>query len=95
MYVPDYLSQQRLANVAVHSGFKYAQLELSASCTPVCFDLLLMRLAEVILSVLLSRLKFEPTDKPIVWNHATVMYPTVGKESRRPELHLRVSLVSG
>ncbi|KAI0761522.1 cytochrome P450 [Trametes elegans] len=46
---------------------------------------------KVILSVLLSNFGFELTEKPICWNHAGVMYPTAGKESRRPEMPMRVS----
>ena len=50
-------------------------------------------LAEVILAVLLPNFKFELSDKPIVWNHASVMYPTVGAESQTPEMPLKISLV--
>ncbi|KAI0697071.1 cytochrome P450 [Cerioporus squamosus] len=47
---------------------------------------------KVVLSVLLANFKFEPTDKDIVWNHAGVAFPSVGK-SRKPEMPLKVSAV--
>ena len=48
---------------------------------------------EVILSVLLSTFKFELSDKPIVWNVASVRYPTVGRESNVPQMPMKVSLL--
>ena len=50
------------------------------------------RSKEVVLSVLLSNFTFSLGDKQIEWNVGAVMYPTVGKESARPELPLRVGL---
>ena len=47
---------------------------------------------EVVLSVLITHFTFESSGKPIEWNIGGVMYPTVGKESNRPELPLRVAL---
>ena len=49
-------------------------------------------LAEVVLSVLLSKFTFEMSDKEILWNVGSVWYPTVGRESNVPELPLKVSL---
>ncbi|KAI0669335.1 cytochrome P450 [Trametes maxima] len=46
---------------------------------------------KVVLSVLLRNFKFELTEKTIFWNHAGVMYPTVGKTSRKPEMPLIVT----
>ncbi|KAI0648581.1 cytochrome P450 [Trametes meyenii] len=46
---------------------------------------------KVVLSVLLRSFMFEPTGQPIYWNHAGVMYPTVGKTSLKPEMPLIVS----
>lgn len=46
------------------------------------------------LAVLLSAFKFERTDKPIVWNYSAVEYPTVGAKSEKPEMPLKMSLVS-
>ncbi|KAH9952184.1 cytochrome P450 monooxygenase [Amylocystis lapponica] len=48
---------------------------------------------KVVLTILLSTFTFELTDKPIVWNVAHVHYPTVGHESNKLELPLRVGLV--
>ena len=45
------------------------------------------------LSVLLANFKFELTDKDIVWNHAGVAFPTVGK-SGKPEMPLKVSAIA-
>ncbi|EPS99479.1 hypothetical protein FOMPIDRAFT_1096252, partial [Fomitopsis schrenkii] len=47
---------------------------------------------KVVLSVLVSNFTFEFSDKPIEWNIGAVMYPTVGKESNKPELPLKVGL---
>ncbi|PIL33317.1 cytochrome P450 [Ganoderma sinense ZZ0214-1] len=57
-------------------GFKYAQLEL-----------------KVVLAVLLANFTFEPSarDKDVVWNNAGVAYPSVGRDSKKPELPLKVS----
>ncbi|KAI0955818.1 hypothetical protein AcV7_006382 [Taiwanofungus camphoratus] len=45
---------------------------------------------KVTLSVLLSSFRFDVSQKPIVWNLATVKYPTVGRESNAAQLPLRV-----
>ena len=45
------------------------------------------------MAVLLANFKFELSTKPIVWNNAAVMYPTVGAESQKQEMPLIVSLV--
>ena len=47
-------------------------------------------LAEVILTMLLTSFSFELTDEAIVWNSAAVMYPTMGEDSTKPEMLLRV-----
>ncbi|KAH9838240.1 cytochrome P450 monooxygenase [Rhodofomes roseus] len=60
------------------------------SCIGFKFSELEMK---VILSVLLSTFKFELTDKPVVWNVASVRYPTVGTESNYAEMPMKVSLV--
>ncbi|KAI0359045.1 cytochrome P450 [Trametes cingulata] len=48
---------------------------------------------KTVLLIMLQHFKFEPTDKPIVWNFAAVQYPTVGRESAVPEMPLKVSLL--
>lgn len=42
--------------------------------------------------MLVSTFTFELTGKPIEWNVGTVTYPTVGKESNKAELPLRVGI---
>ncbi|KAI0731458.1 cytochrome P450 [Fomitopsis betulina] len=46
---------------------------------------------KAMLSVLLDCFSFAPSGKNIVWNIATVRYPTVGVEGAKPELPLVVS----
>ena len=45
---------------------------------------------EIILFTLIPAFSFELTDKPITWNTSTVNYPTMGEESTKPEMLLRV-----
>ncbi|TFY62571.1 hypothetical protein EVJ58_g3785 [Rhodofomes roseus] len=46
---------------------------------------------KAVLSVLIPQFALDVTDKPIMWNVATVTYPTVGWESDKPELPLFVT----
>ncbi|KAI0667375.1 cytochrome P450 [Trametes maxima] len=46
---------------------------------------------KVVLAELLTAFKFEEGNKPIIWNIAEVIHPTVGAESMRPELPMRVT----
>ncbi|KAI1782173.1 cytochrome P450 [Ganoderma leucocontextum] len=48
---------------------------------------------KVVLAVLVANFTFAPSDKEIVWNNAGVAYPSVGKESKTPEMPLRVSAI--
>ena len=43
--------------------------------------------------MLLSTFKFELGEKPIIWNYAGVVFPSVKKEGYEPEMPMRVSLV--
>ena len=43
------------------------------------------------LFALLDAFRFTVSDKEIVWNIATVRYPTVGKDGVKPELLLVVA----
>ncbi|CCM00085.1 uncharacterized protein FIBRA_02112 [Fibroporia radiculosa] len=61
------------------------------SCIGFKFSELEMK---VVLSALLPSFTFELTGKPIVWNVASVRYPTVGKENNDAQLPLKVGLVS-
>ena len=46
--------------------------------------------AEVVLAVLLTSFSFELTERPITWNTSAVIYPTMGLESTKPEMLLKV-----
>ncbi len=45
---------------------------------------------EVVLAVLLTAFRFELTDRPIAWNSSAVSYPTMGEESTKVEMLLKV-----
>ncbi|OSD02190.1 cytochrome P450 [Trametes coccinea BRFM310] len=62
----------------------------SRSCIGFKFSQLEMK---VVLSLLISSFKFEMTDKPIVWKTSAVSFPTMGEESTKPELLLKVTRV--
>ncbi|KAM5535780.1 hypothetical protein V8D89_010594 [Ganoderma adspersum] len=48
---------------------------------------------KVVVVVLIANFTFEPCGKDIVWNHAGVAYPSVGRESKTPEMPLKVSAI--
>ena len=45
--------------------------------------------------MLLTSFTFDLTEKPIVWNVAAVRYPTVGEESTKPEMPLKIGIYKG
>ena len=47
----------------------------------------------MVLAALLSSFSFDLTDKPVAWNASAVLYPTMGEESTKPELLLKVKAV--
>ncbi|PIL26669.1 cytochrome P450 [Ganoderma sinense ZZ0214-1] len=47
---------------------------------------------KVVLCLLLSRFKFELSEKPFVWNFAGISYPSASYASSKPEMFLKVSL---
>ena len=47
---------------------------------------------EIVLAVLLSTFEFELTDKPVFWNQAPVIYPSMS-EKGQPELQLKVKVL--
>lgn len=46
------------------------------------------------LALLLANFSFELSDKPIAWNISGIRFPTVGVNGKKPELPLKVSLLS-
>ncbi|KAI0823800.1 cytochrome P450 [Trametes gibbosa] len=61
------------------------------SCIGFKFSQLEMK---IVLSVLLSSFKFEPTGRPVYWNTSGVSYPTMSEESDKPEMLLKVTPVA-
>ena len=51
-------------------------------------------MTEVVLYMLLASFKFKRCEKAIVWNFAGIAYPAISKESSKPEMYLKVELVS-
>lgn len=65
-------------------------MELS-TLTPSLTELTtLITISEAMLFVLLDAFSFAVSDKEIVWNIATVRYPTIGKDGMKPQLPLIV-----
>ncbi|KAM5533699.1 hypothetical protein V8D89_012666 [Ganoderma adspersum] len=60
----------------------------SRSCIGFKYALLELK---VVLAVLIANFTFELNGKDIVWNNAGVAYPSVGRESKTPEMPLKVS----
>ena len=81
------------------SGFKFSQLEMSAHPSMESLtshtDMIAPAMVEVVLYMLLASFNFERCEVPIVWNFAGTSYPTISKESSKPEMYLKVGLVSG
>lgn len=49
--------------------------------------------AEVVLATLLKSFKFSLTKKEIVWNWATLPYPTMDEDTTEPSMVLKLDLV--
>nr|A0A2R4SBW0.1 RecName: Full=Ganoderic acid synthetase CYP5150L8; AltName: Full=Cytochrome P450 monooxygenase CYP5150L8 [Ganoderma lucidum]AVZ44872.1 ganoderic acid Z synthetase CYP5150L8 [Ganoderma lucidum] len=61
------------------------------SCIGFKFSQLEMK---VLLTILLPAFSFELTEKPIFWNTSAVSYPTMDKDSTRPEMLLKVKALA-
>ncbi|KAM5533689.1 hypothetical protein V8D89_012656 [Ganoderma adspersum] len=90
---PDrFLSPLPRSVEAAHVPGVYANLMCfhggSRSCIGFKYALLELK---VVLAVLIANFTFEPSCKDIVWNNAGVAYPSVGRESKTPEMPLKVS----
>lgn len=82
-------------DVALSSGFKLSQVEMSAF--PVfCLEIATAHRysSEIVLSVLLSAFKFDMSDKPITWNSSIVVYPTTGDVNTHPEMFLKLTKIA-
>ena len=80
-------------------GFKFSQLEMSTSpCVffshPYVRPDLYSVFSEVVLVTLLSKFKFAPSNRDVYWNLAGIQYPTVGQDSLRPELPMKVEFLA-
>ena len=47
-------------------------------------------IAEVVLCILVTSFNFGLTDRKITWNVSTISYPSIGEESAKPEMILKV-----
>ncbi|KAI0738106.1 cytochrome P450 [Daedaleopsis nitida] len=82
--LPGVLEDARIPGV-------YSNLMSFSGGTRACIGFKLSQLEmKVILSVLLTSFKFELTDKRVTWNSSMVVYPSMGGESMKPEMLLRV-----
>ena len=48
---------------------------------------------EVVLSVLLRSFRFYLSDKEVVWNYSAVKFPTVGRDSNKPSMPMKIELL--
>ena len=81
------------SHLSSSSGFKFSQLEMSmfSLSRPPAHPIAQQCIVEVVLSLLLMKFTFAPSDKPIVWNIAGIRYPTVG-DATTPSLPMKVGL---
>lgn len=42
---------------------------------------------------MIANFTFAPSEKPVVWNLSGISYPTINKESTKPELWLTVRAI--
>ena len=75
-----------------HSGFKFAEMEMSESwLIPVHLGADHI-FAEVVLATLVSHFTFELSDKHIVWNNSSITFPSVDDGSDKPALPMKVCI---
>ena len=78
------------------SGFKFSRVPARNEWVPKRAPIKPVHLTfvfahpEIILSLLLSNYSFVPTGKPVLWNLSAVVYPTMGSESEKPEVLLKI-----
>ena len=76
---------------AVFRGFKFSQTEMSTSVLVQLIGVeFICRDSETVLSVLVRSFKFSRSEKEIYWNMAPAYYPTVGRDSNKPAMYLKV-----
>ena len=51
-------------------------------------------MTEVVLYTLLASFRFRRCEKTIVWNFSGIAFPATSKQSTKPEMYLKVELVS-
>lgn len=62
----------------------------------VCLNIANLPVAEVVLATIVSRFKIALADNAdqVVWNFASVRYPTVGKDSNKPEYPIKLERIN-
>ncbi|KAH9852205.1 cytochrome P450 [Lenzites betulinus] len=86
--VPKEVEEARIPGVFSHMRVVMTFLAGSRAC--IGFNFAQVEIKTVLL-IMLQYFRFEPTGASIVWNAASVVYPTVGRESGIPALPLKVS----
>jgi len=80
------------------SGFKFAEITISEDyCSTLTYRYLCtnhgLLFSEASLATLIPTFDFGLTDKPIVWKQAQVSYSTMGADSTKPEMIVKMGLV--
>ncbi|EIW54984.1 cytochrome P450 [Trametes versicolor FP-101664 SS1] len=90
-----WLAPQPDALVEAHIPGVYSNLMTFIGGGRACIGFKFSQLEmKVVLALLLANFSFELSDKPIAWNISGIRFPTVGVNGKKPELPLKVSLLS-